>query len=295
MYCNLRGRGSVLYVKDSIRSTEIIVTDNCDASVWCSVALKNNDHLLVGVIYRSPSSTELQNKQLVDTMDNILKHKYSHVLIMGDFNFPEIDWNMDISTAAADHPSQMFMTRYRDWFLHQHVSEPTHYRALQQANILDLVMTNESGMIDTILYSAPVGKSHHMVLNWNFSCCPVTSVSRVKKYLYDKGNYDDMRQYFADIDWNKLLSGKSVNEMWSALSDTIHTAVENFIPHRIFKPGSSRHKKAAWMNDKTYEKIKQKKEAFQRFKETKDSNDYLQYARFRNAAKSEARKALKRL
>jgi len=40
MYCDLRGRGSVLYVKDSIRSTEIIVTDNCDASVWCSVAFK---------------------------------------------------------------------------------------------------------------------------------------------------------------------------------------------------------------------------------------------------------------
>ena len=114
-------------------------------------------------------------------MDYVLEQKYSHVLIMGDFNYPEINWNMGISTASADHPSQVFITRYRDWFLHQHVTEPTHFRGLQQANILDLIMTNESSMIDKIQYSEPLGKSHHMVLNWTFKCYPAISGSRVKK------------------------------------------------------------------------------------------------------------------
>ena len=47
------------------------------------------------------------------------------------------------------------------------------------------------------------------------------------------------------------------------------------------------------MNDKALLKIKKKKEAFCRYKETNDGKDYLQYARSRNAAKSEARKALR--
>ena len=55
----------------------------------------------------------------LDTMDYMLKQKYSHVLIMGNFNYPEITWNMDISTTTADQPSQVFMTPYRDWFSHQ--------------------------------------------------------------------------------------------------------------------------------------------------------------------------------
>ena len=41
------------------------------------------------------------------------------------------------------------------------------------------------------------------------------------------------------------------------------------------------------MNDKAFLKIKKKKEAFRRYKETNDGKDYLQYARSRNAAKSE--------
>jgi len=45
-----------------------------------------------------------------------------------------------------------------------------------------------------------------------------------------------------------IFSGKTVNEMWSAISDTIHAVVEEFIPHRIFKPDSS-HRKKSSMNE----------------------------------------------
>jgi len=118
------GRGSALYIKDSIQSNEFTMPDTCDASVWCTLTLKNQDRLIVGLVYRSPNSSESQNKHLLERMDYVLEQNYSHVLIMGDFNYPEINWNMDISTASADHPSQVFITRYRNWFLHQHVTEP---------------------------------------------------------------------------------------------------------------------------------------------------------------------------
>jgi len=91
--------------------------------------------------------------------------------------------------------------------------------------------------------------------------------------LYDKGNYEDMKQYFGSLDWNQYLQRKNVDEMWSVISDTIYTAVEKWVPHKVFKPGLSHHKRALWMNDRAFLKIKQKKAAFQRFKETNDGKD----------------------
>ena len=52
----------------------------------------------------------------------------------------------------------------RDCYLHQHVAEPTHHCPNQQANILDLILTNEEGMVSHMVHSVPLGKSHHSVL-----------------------------------------------------------------------------------------------------------------------------------
>jgi len=85
---------------------------------------------------------------------------------MGDFNFPYINWKQQTSNQPTDHPSQVFLASYKDWYFHQHVHNPTHYRPHQKAYILDLVTTNEKHMIDDIYVSDPIAKSDHVVLNW---------------------------------------------------------------------------------------------------------------------------------
>ena len=47
------------------------------------------------------------------------------------------------------------------------------------------------------------------------------------------------------------------------------------------------------MNDRALSRIKRKKEAFQRYKATRDGMDYLEYVKARNAAKTEIRKAVR--
>ena len=51
------------------------------------------DKLLVGCIYKSTSSTEYNTNLLIEMLNKAVeKHGISHLLIFGDFNFPEIDW-----------------------------------------------------------------------------------------------------------------------------------------------------------------------------------------------------------
>ena len=46
----------------------------------------------MGWIYRSPSSLKDNNQKLNDLISKARDLKYSYYLIMGDFNYPEIDW-----------------------------------------------------------------------------------------------------------------------------------------------------------------------------------------------------------
>lgn len=43
-------------------------------------------------------------------------------------------------------------------------------------------------MIDNITYSVPVGRSDHLVMEWNLTCYAEPVATRVAKYRYDEAN-----------------------------------------------------------------------------------------------------------
>ena len=60
---------------------------------WCTISLRNNDKILVGVVYRSPNSNSENNNKTVNLIPNLSEFTdYSHCLILGDFNLPTINW-----------------------------------------------------------------------------------------------------------------------------------------------------------------------------------------------------------
>ena len=73
-------------------------------------------------------------------------------------NWYIINWYDSTSPPDVDHPSTRFLEAVRDSFMSQHVTEPTHYRGNCTPNTLDLILTNEEGMVENIKYMAPVGK-----------------------------------------------------------------------------------------------------------------------------------------
>ena len=87
--------------------------------------------------------------RLLKTLEEAVGDKnkdYSHVLIRGDFNYPQIDWESKIVSAAYHQGANDFLLMTGDNFLHQRFKCPTHYRGLQKANILDLIFTNENDL-----------------------------------------------------------------------------------------------------------------------------------------------------
>ena len=66
---------------------------------------------------------------------------------MGDFNLKEINWENFCTTTNEDHPATKFLETVRDNYLFQHVRFPTRHREGQTQSLLDLILTNEEGMV----------------------------------------------------------------------------------------------------------------------------------------------------
>ena len=61
--------------------------------------------------------------------------------ILGDFNYPSINWNTLTSTRSSEHHSSKFLSITQDFFLYQHVDFPTHQRPNQNPTLIDLVFS----------------------------------------------------------------------------------------------------------------------------------------------------------
>jgi hypothetical protein len=83
----MRGRGVALFVRDSLSACELhLGGDVFEGAAWCEIGLKDKDRLVVGIVYRSPNSSEEQNSTLIATINDAVKNKSSHLMVMGDFN-----------------------------------------------------------------------------------------------------------------------------------------------------------------------------------------------------------------
>ena len=144
---NYNGRGLCFFIKENIEFIHILDYESYfKTSIFLQI--KNLDCILtMGLIYRSPSSTQLENDKLIDMIDTVAnKHKSlnNKLLLLGDFNFPGIDWELE-STKHVDeaHIENKFLSCLHSNFLYQIVEQPTHTRCDQTPTLIDLIITKD--------------------------------------------------------------------------------------------------------------------------------------------------------
>ena len=86
------GRGVCLYVKNDLKPTQINIKDSFAESVFVKCQTNKEETATFGLIYRSPSSTKEENKTLNATILKAAELQNDHLVIIGDFNYPDIDW-----------------------------------------------------------------------------------------------------------------------------------------------------------------------------------------------------------
>ena len=85
-------RGVVIYMKKYLNATSFCINQNrLKEYSCCKIVLKDNTILYIICLYRSPNSTIDKNDLLNQAFEDVSKLK-GELLLLGDFNYPNINW-----------------------------------------------------------------------------------------------------------------------------------------------------------------------------------------------------------
>lgn len=283
-----KGRGLVLYIRRELEPQEVNMSTDFEECIWAKIKLRNSNELVIGLIYRSPTSTALNNESLNKLCSEVNSQGFSHQLIMGDFNYRNIDWDFGkVNNQDEDSEENKFLDATMDCFWYQHVKQPTRGRGGDKPSLLDLVFTNEERMINNLKTESPLGKSDHCVIKFELECYSDLSTTDMHRFNWNKGDYERMKIQL-DIDWKETLSeNKPVDEIWQIFHCKLMEAIEDCIPK---KPSKDKYMNRAPLDKKTLELIRKKHRCWQRYIETRDELKYKEYCRSRNRVKAQIRK-----
>ena len=286
--CGSWGGGVPLYIHKSLMCTpsEKLKAVGMDESLWYLVSLSKNTTLLIRLIYRSPTSVESNNSKLLEIFQ-IISQQYGHtqLLLMGDFNFPDINW---VDSSSFTSLSAKFLDVIQDSFLTQHVEEPTRHQPDQQSSVLDLIITHDPNSITNVFHLPPLGSSDHKCLKWQFFCnTNHKNAIQIKTYNYYQGDYDSFNNYLKGIDWSAKLENHNINYNYNIFVQTLSSLLDTF----ILKTKKIDKSRPPWWSKKLTKAVTHKSTLFTKWKNTKTNANYQAYAKQRNIVKTMIRSA----
>ena len=281
-------RGVAIYVKNNLPSQDVQIDHtNYRDHVWVEIKINDNDILLCGCIYRSPSGDKEVASRSILEMGNILvqsvKREAHHLLIAGDFNLKDIDWENECVSYNQEHLLQ-FIETFQECYLYQHVKRPTRYRVGETPHILDLIMTNEEGMIQNIDHFPGLGKSDHEILLFELICKTDRRNDTSPRFDYRKGNYTKFSENISTIDWETYLYG-DINECYSKFCTLLNDAVTKYVP---LKP-KGRKRKNIFMSREALKLKNEKINLWRKYCITRDNRDLVCFKKCRNNLRSKTR------
>lgn len=187
-------RGVIVYVDVNYCSVEIDIDDNIkySESIFVRIRDSNSNLLTIGAFYRSPCSSKENNLQMLNRINYVCKNISGNLLLLGDFNFGNINWETWTTSCGLNSPECKFLNCLRNNLLNQHILFPTRARGTNAPHTLDLIISNANFVFDVENLS-PLGKSDHSVIH---CVCELEldGLPNVSKYIYNKGNYEELRK-----------------------------------------------------------------------------------------------------
>ena len=273
-------RGVCIYLRNglSFRECTNLNNSNFSESCWCVLKLDSNEQMLIGAIYRSPNSNVANSRQLIEFINTAVGLKYDYTVLVGDFNYPNINWKDWTTPFNHTHPEFQFIECLRDNFMNQYISKPTRYREGQTANILDLFIVDKSEIVSKITYTSNLGSSDHVCFITELKCKLLSKDTKTIKRNFYKGNYVSIREDLRTVEWNSM-DEMNVEDSWNFFIDKISNSIEKHIP---LKKVNSNWKKQRWVDADCLASIRTKHKAWNRYIHTQDRTDYLNYCKARN-------------
>ena len=247
-----RGGGVAFYIRNELSGfcREELFEIDFPETIWCTISC-NGESTLVGVCYRPPDSTQINDKALYSLINKVGQEQ--NVVIMGDFNFSELDWGK-MESIDYSHP---FLECIGDNFMSQLVDEPT-----RGSNYLDLVLTSDEDLVQEVTVGEHFATSDHNVVKFNIIIKGDSNYSENKTFNYYKADYNEIRNYAITLNLEEKIDFYSgnVDNAWNIIKDDIIQMRNKFIP--LNKASKNKSK---WVTRKVTRSRRAKKKAWNKY------------------------------
>ena len=219
-------------------------------------------HLIV--VYRPPSNSQVANNQVASYIGDFCVNK--EVVVLGDLNLPNINWQSEAVTTHAPALETMFLNTFDSLGFNQWVLEPTFPRS---GSTLDLVLTSDGDRIGNLLVIPPLPGCDHcpVLFDYVFETDTPTASSEChdcdggQRRDWHRGRYHLIRQCLVEIDWDLEFAFLSTDDCVSHFADILSDLNDQFVPLK-----RSRELKPPWQRNPPTSLIRQRQQAWQRYK-----------------------------
>ena len=255
----MKGGGVLLYVREELSPVEVKTDTWYPEHVWCRILDNQRREILIGVCYRTTSIGIFDCDEHEQLQKLLVELDHKSVILMGDFNYGGIEWNGRVSLGETKE-ELAFRECLEDHFYVQNVNSATRDR-----RILDLVISNEPGMVEELEVIEPLANNDHNMITWSVSrgyeYCETGSGDKLD---YKRADFEGLRKELREIDWKRLLSG-GLTEDWITFRDRLLMLESKYVPVKKFN--GSKRRKEIWISNKAIRSVNRKRKVFRKYRD----------------------------
>jgi len=131
--CVNNKRGIIVYVDCNLSSCQIEIDHDFAEFMFIEIIVNNCCTITLGAFYRSPNSSLDNDNKLITLLDSLKGIILDKLILLGDFNLPNINWSncSVVNNANVNSIGYRFIQCLNDNYLAQHVLFPTRARGTQ--------------------------------------------------------------------------------------------------------------------------------------------------------------------
>jgi hypothetical protein len=216
------GGGLVFYVKECYDTEPVSEFDN-NFNQYSMVSINaRGTKINFLLIYRPPSS----NVENLVNLCELLSSAKTNTIAIGDFNMPGINWK----EGTADSHGRRLLDVMEATNMIQLVEFPTH----KKGNILDLVITNCQDKCKLVRDIGFLGASDHCMIELVIET-KIAKQTMPARYIWSKGNYDEIRKELRLIKWHDEMSTRDVEHSWQFFKTSVLEIVNKYVPKSVLR------------------------------------------------------------
>ena len=276
------GRGVSIYIMNNIQykiRNKLSLPKHMFESIFIEVdksIFKSKRNVIIGEIYRPPSSQIQYFNTELEKLLNIIKKENKYAFLMGDYNINTLNEMRETTTHIQDFTNIMSSN-----YFHKLINIATRER--RSASLLDNIYTNIPDCDDTCnsgVLRFLTQSDHYPIFTIRNNIEPPKLKTTIMKRNQSNKNISNFKKCINKTNWNQLLDINNTQSGFTLFVNAITTAYNECFPLESIKINYKNRN--PWINQDLKDEIKMRDKLFILSKKTPTQENIKAYKKFKN-------------